>query len=502
MYLYNDLKPKVGLISLTDPPRSVAMGDDLEKAMTKKHKAFKEYLIKNEVEVVDAAEFVPSMAGRICFNSSEDIKKAVDIFNQNHIEAVILGCWHWTEPMFVVEIARALNKPILLYSDEDPEWNGVCLLTAAGASLWETSPNHYSQVHERFYGDQDSALKWIKGVCALEKLKESNFLLWGGTYALRMEYLQDDYPKLKSFLVGDILIEGEYLLIKGAEKIEKQRIDNFIKWLKNGNSKICFNEKTFTEEVLKKQIAIYFSAKDRIKALNKKIAGVSVKCFDEFAEFYGVDPCFLPAFIPYTEDSEGPKRAINTVCEGDLKCLITMVLLSNISGGTPSLFGDIISIAKDYLVISNCGASSIYYSCLSCKTNEALKNITLKANSEGVSGAGVSYYCPPNEMTVARLVRSKGKYFMHIGLGKSIRITEEMGTRFKYTDPWPHTAISLNVDQQLLTQSLGANHLVAIPGNYVKELSYACLNAGIEVFRIDSNSGLNNWLERVRALKI
>jgi L-fucose isomerase-like protein len=103
-------------------------------------------------------------------------------------------------------------------------------------------------------------------------------------------------------------------------------------------------------------------------------------------------------------------------------------------------------------------------------------------------------------MTVARLVRSKGKHFMLVGLGSAIEVTKEISSKFYFGKTWPHTAVKLNSDQQLLVQALGANHVVATFGNYLKELQYACTLAGIEVFRIDSNDGIIKWLDRVRYL--
>ena len=171
-------KPKIGYITLTDSPRALAMVEERERVITEKHKNFKKFLIASEIEVTDAADFIPRKEGWVSFYSSDDIQKAVDLFLQNHIEALVIGCWHWTEPMFVVELARALNKPILLYSDEDPAWAATCILSAGGASLWETSPNRAAQVHERIYGDRSAVLEWIRGVCALEKMKKSTVILF------------------------------------------------------------------------------------------------------------------------------------------------------------------------------------------------------------------------------------------------------------------------------------------------------------------------------------
>lgn len=500
MHEFGNLRPRVGLISITDTPRALAFVEEREEVIAKKHNNFKKYLKDNEIEVVDASVYIPREKGWVSFYSSEDIQKAVDVFFQHHIEAVIVGCWHWSEPMFVVELVRELNKPILLYADEDPAWAATCLLSAAGASLWETSPNKAAQVHKRIYGDKEAVLKWIRGVCAFEKMKKGKVILWGGSYALRMEYLQDDFPKLKSFLIGDIVVEDQYVLIKYTQQISESRINSFVNWLKEGGTKLNFDDKVFTPQVLRKQIGLYLAAKDRINEIGGNIIGASVKCFDELSDIYGVDPCFLPAFMPYLEDSEGTKKSIPTVCEGDIKGLLSSIMLTNITGGIPSLFGDVTYIGKDYFIISNCGASSIYYACKPCSTGNILKNLVIEANCEGVSGGAVGYTTPPGEMTVIRLIRSKGKYFMHAGLAKAIEIDQNIESKFYYGKTWPHTALYMEVNHHLLLEALGSNHLIAIPGNHTEEIGYLCRQAGIELFRIDSNEGIEKWLERVHHL--
>ncbi len=495
--------PKIGLISLTEPPRALSFADELNKYIYVKHNEFKDFLIKSDIEVIDAASLVnrPENPEDILgFYSSLDIQKAVDVFNANRIEAVIIDCWHWTDPMFVVEIARSVNKPVLLYGEENSAWAAPCLITAGGASLWDNSPNRFSQVHERIYGDKEAVLKWIRGVTILEKLRRSRIILWGGSYALRMEFLQDDYPYLKSFLLGDILIEDQYVLIKYAEEVSEYRINEFIDWLKENNARINFDNQKFTPEVLKKQVALYLGAKDRINELGSDVIGVSVKCFNEMSDIYGVVPCFLPAFLPYDYDSEGKRNQIPTVCEGDTKALISSILLSYFAKGVPALFGDVTSISNDYYLISNCGGSSIYYACKSCKVHDILSNLTFEANSEGVSGAAVGYDGFVDDFTIIRLVRSKGKYFMHYGLGTSTKITDRIKSEIYFGKTNPHTAIKMNVDKNLFINALGANHVIAIPGNYLVETEYFCRQVGIELYRIDSDEEIKNWLNRVRYL--
>lgn len=242
-------------------------------------------------------------------------------------------------------------------------------------------------------------------------------------------------------------------------------------------------------------------AKDRIdqyrEEYDENIIGASVKCFYELSDFYGVDGCLLPAFLPYNEDSEGSKEVIPTVCEGDIKALISSVLLTSVSGGEPALFGDITYIDKDFLIISNCGASSIYYAYKGCKLPKLLSNITISPNCEGKGGGAVGYNGSPGEMTIIRLLKVKDNYFMHLGLGNAIEANNKIKSKISFGKMWPHTFVDLGVDEKLLVSTLGSNHLTAIYGNYYNEVSYACREVGIKVVRIDKNESLKEWIDLV-----
>ena len=108
----------------------------------------------------------------------------------------------------------------------------------------EWGVNKYALKHERNFGNKNRMLEWIRAVSAVSKMRESALLLWGGSYAVKMEQLQDDIPKLKSFLVREVLSEGQYILIKRAEEIMKKRpdrINSFMNWLKdNGFNTMLF----------------------------------------------------------------------------------------------------------------------------------------------------------------------------------------------------------------------------------------------------------------------
>ena len=83
-------------------------------------------------------------------------------------------------------------------------------------------------------------------------------------------------------------------------------------------------------------------------------------------------------------------------------------MLKYISGGTPALFGDILFMGDGYLVMGNCGGSSIYYSCLSRKVKDVLPKLTIAQNFEGRGGAVGYDTQKDNMLSMVRLLKIKG----------------------------------------------------------------------------------------------
>ncbi len=493
-------KPVVGVVTFTDS-REVALSTEAEEYNRDNHNELVGFLEREGVKVIDSNKELANRDPRFFgLRTETEVEACLDLFNREKIEGLIIGCWKWAFPYLCVRVVKETDVPTLLFAKSDMAWTGATCISAVGASLWETVPNRHALTHTRLRDDLNKVASWVRGVTALEKLKKSSLLLWGGSYCLKMEHLQDDIPKLKSFLVGDILTEDQYLLVKRADHILKERperINEFMNWLKNNGCSIEYDDKMLNESVLKRQIALYLASRDRLGELEEeKIIGVSIKCQPALSEEYGVTACTLPAFLPFSEDSEGKQDIISTVCEGDIKGLITSALLNQIVPDIPPLFGDLKSVTEDFLTISNCGASSIYYAANSSKAEEVLPNVFIRGQCQGKAGGAIGYRGRGGRVTVARLTRIKGEYQMQLGVGEAVPITDEILDKFIWAKMWPIVAVDLGSDPELFLSIAGANHYSIIPGDRSWEVIYACREAGIPILRIDSNEAMEKaWYE-------
>jgi L-fucose isomerase-like protein len=254
-----------------------------------------------------------------------------------------------------------------------------------------------------------------------------------------------------------------------------------------------------TESTWKKEVALYLAARDRLRELEEEnIVGVSIKCQPELSVEYGVTPCLIPSFFPFSEDDTGRKPIISTTCEGDIKGLLSCVLLTMLSPDIPALFGDIRDIRDDYILISNCGGSSVFYAQNSSQLVEVLPRVTIAAQCQGAGGGAVGYNGVAGEATVARFIRIKGRYYMQMGIGKFLPATERLRQSLVFGQTWPLVLIALGTKQKNLIRATGSNHYCALVGNYAREIEYFCRASGIPIVRMDSDSDLERFVQELK----
>ncbi len=506
----HDLSPRIGIITFTDDRDVGLYSKEIEDNLRKKQTKLNKMLTSHGVTVIDPlAEMRKLNSIPYGVRNSHDIDAAVRFLSDNFINGVIIGAWNWSPPMLIMDFVRKLGKPVMYYSENNPMAGSLSQLSAACSSLMEWGSSNFALRHERSFGDTDGLISWVRTVAAVSRIREGALLLWGGTYAVHMEQLQDDVPRLKSFMVRDILSEDQYILVSRAEKIrseQPERIEQFLGWLNEKGMKIRYDGTMLTTEALGKQIALLVAARDRLRELeNENILGVSIKCQPEIYQEYGVDACTLPAFLPFGVNEGGPQKVYPTVCEGDIKGLLTSALLHQINPAVPPVFGDLISAEDDYIEFANCGASSIFWAANSDNPDTVFSNTEAVGNIHGVSGAAFSFFGKHAPVvTVARLTRIAGEYYMQLGRGEALDarklLSQKLGKKLELhlAQRWGKIVVNLGVRAENFVKVIGANHLSATIGDHVKEVEIACRMYGIPVIRIDSDEEMKRFYRDIR----
>jgi L-fucose isomerase-like protein len=480
----------LAIATFTDP-RKTSLSIERERALMEKHQNLINELKKEGFEVLDVNKELKKYEAfekgqNFGIDEKDEVFEASKFINSNEVSGIILGLWHWTESNLVTLLAKETNKPLLLYADDDISWAGTTCVTSVGASLWESAVNFYALHHVRLKGDLEKLKAWGRAVEAIAKLSKKSLLVWGAPYTLGMEHLMDDLPRLKRF-IGDLLLLDQYLIVRKADSMlsdEKKRVkvEEFVDWL-NKKAKVKYDNVMLTQEALRRQIAIYLAAKEIYEEYKSEVVGVSIKCQPELSEVYGVTACLIPALFPFNLDVKGEKEVIPATCEGDIKGTISSILLYYLSG-KPPLFGDIKYVDDELILIANCGASSLYYARLSENPEENLRYTTIQGQCQGKSGGALTYRTPKTTLTITRLIRIDGEYYLLYFLGEGVEIGEEIEQKLKWGKQWPHTAIKNPLDKNTFLQIMGANHLSAVPGDYREELRFIAKLWGIKAINL------------------
>ncbi len=494
----------VGVVTFTDP-RDTGLATEREKYLRDSHRSLVRFLSSNGVKVVDPMKKLrrgwteKDMFG---LRTKNEVNDAIDILLVDRVESLIIGSWHWTEPILPIMLVRELDVPVLLYANHNPAWAGSTFLSSTGASFWENAANDNMLRHKRLQGRRERIVPWIRGVSAGSKLSRGSLLLWGPSYCLSMEHLQDDLPGLKSFMVGDFIMEDQYSLVRRSEKMLEDggRVDRMIMWLREEGCSIEFDDKMLTENALRKEVALYLAAKDSVADKMEEgepILGASIRCQPELSVDYGVTPCLIPSLLPYPEDFEGEKTVVPVVCEGDVKGLVTCAFLHLVNPKCPPLFGDLKYVDDNLIIISNCGGASIYYSELSPCARDCLPSVWIKGQCQGASGGAVGFYSKPSDVTVARLTRIDGDYWMQYAIGRITAVTEDIKEKILWGRMWPNTPIEIQASRDLLIAAAGSNHYSASPGDLTSEVEAFCRLHGISKVRLDSEDELQAFIDMI-----
>lgn len=456
-----------------------------EEFLKKCHYDLKSFLEKQNYKVIDPNSELRINSKNFGFDSLEAAKNLIKYLKNKEIGAIVIECNHWSEPQFPILMIKELNIPVILYTTDDPAWAGAVGISSLGSSLLEVYLNNPASKHARVYDDRESLLKYIKAFLAISNIKKSSILLFGGSYCLYMPLLRDDYEFLKSFIIEDIIEIDQYSLVEKAKDILKNqntRVVKFLDWLKENNAKIIYDNKMLSEDILKFQIALYFAAKD-ISSGYPDAIGLSLKCQSVLSEDLGITGCAIPTFMPFSSDSEGAKKIINTTCEGDVKGLLTSLILNLINPDVPSLFGDIKYVGRDYIIISNCGGSSIFYCSNSNNVKKCLSGLTVSPQCQGNSGGAFGYEGLPGLMTMARLTRNNREYIMQYSVTESIEVDKNIKDKIIWGKMWPHVILKLVNGRNNFINIAGSNHYSITLGDKSLELEAICNYLDIKILK-------------------
>ncbi|WP_329258810.1 L-fucose/L-arabinose isomerase family protein [Actinoallomurus sp. NBC_01490] len=379
----------------------------------------------------------------------------------------------WAFPHFTMLAADATPGPLLLVGNIDPQYPGMVGMLAGGGAL-----DQAGRVHSRVWGDPEAItgriLTSVRAATAVTGLRGSTFGRIGGRPMGMYTATANTDQWMRQFGV-DVEEIDQWEVVRRAENADASRVAAGRDWLeKHGN--VHYDGKQLTPELLERQIRSYYAVRELIDEWNLDFSGIKGQP-ELTTHFATMD--VTEAFLNDPYDWEGPKETHVTATEADMDGALTMQILKLLSGD-PVLFADVrhYHADKDVWDLCNSGQHATWYAARSADPAENLAKVHFHPEVFyfPAGGASVQHLAAPGEMTFARLTRYDGRYRMHVMRGAFETYDDAMNEAMmrQSTYEWPHAFARLRVDSEEFLSRFGANHIHAVPGEYVAELRAVC----------------------------
>lgn len=459
-------EPKVALMTFGDA-REHEWGNLFRGLTEPRHKGIRKYFANYPV-TLHAFDDVA--------RTKDQIDAQVDDLKSAGAETFVVHIPCWTSPNLIVRGVQRMDLPTILISNKDAATHGTVGLLGAGGAL-----DQIGYPHLRIRGSfetstiADRALPFFRAASAVARLRGKVFGLFGGR-SLGIDTGTFDPMQWRQQFGVDVEHIDQLEIIRRAELIEDKSSDQMVAWLEEKMGTVDYDGTRLTPEKLGFQSRCYLATRQIIAELGLDF--VAIKCMPNLTNYY-VPQCISAALLPGPYDAQGAKKPVPMACEADGDGALTMQILSLISGGRPTLFGDLSHLDEENLTlyIPNCGAMCSWYAGRSSQPDKNLSKIELRPSFRPGGGATVYFKAAPGPVTLARLSRRAGKYIMVIFTGEAIEpptdaYQEFIAARGSHQLPTMFVHATLNFDE--LIAEFGSNHISGVAGLCVDELIHVC----------------------------
>lgn len=388
----------------------------------------------------------------------------------------------WAFPNFSMLAAHELPGPLLLFSTIDPTYPGMVAMLAAGGSL-----DQIGRAHERAWGNIEEERvaarvhALARAAAAVQGLKGLTFGRIGGRSMGMYTAVGRTDEWMRKFGIDTEEID-QWEIVRRSELVEASRVREGRQWLEQRCAGVHYDGKQLTPELLERQIRSYYALRELIEEWHLDFSGIKGQP-ELTTHFATMD--IAEAFLNDPYDWDGPKETHVCATEVDMDGALTMQLLKAVAG-TPVLFADVRHYFPDRGIwdLENSGQHATWFAAQSDDPAENLAKVHLYPEDFyfPAGGASVHHLAAPGAVTLARLSRRDGTYRMQVTRGSFEQYDEDTNESLMRasTYHWPHAFTRMEAPAETFLARFGANHIHAVPGDFVEELEACCRFLEIE----------------------
>lgn len=379
----------------------------------------------------------------------------------------------WADPILAVKLSTHLPLPVLLLGNTLPQTSSIVGLLAAGGALDQIGHLHTRALDYVTAEQQRPVLAFLRAASARAALRGQTLGLFGGRSLGIFTTVADPAQWQRLFGV-DIETVDQAEIVALAESLPQEEVERSLTWLTSRVGAVEYGG-AFTPLKLARQVRSYLATRKLVE--QRRFDFVGVKCQPELTDGY-VSQCVAHALMNGTLDADGEKAAVVHACESDADGALTMQILHLLSGGQPTALLDVrwLDPETGLWTLVNCGATAAAF-CATPADPTGLSAIHLVPHVFGAGGGGaLSAVIAPQQVTLARLCRRNGEYWMAILAGCTQHATRADLART--TSAFPQAFLQIPAGRDFIME-FGSNHLHMTSGDYVAELTAFCRQTGI-----------------------
>jgi L-fucose/D-arabinose isomerase len=422
------------------------------------------------------------VAGREIVWTTDLAQREARYLAAQDVDAVVFNYGIWAFPHFSAIASQFVPHPILLLSNVNPTYPGLVAMLAAAGSL-----DQIGAFHGRISGDiGDDAvfqrvLRFLRPAMAKNRLRGEVYGLIGG----RSMGMYTAVPALdqwsRQFGI-DIEHIDQYEIVRRSEALPDARVDAGIAWLQRNGATIHYDGKRLTPDLLRRQLKSYLAVREILAEWRCNFCGIKGQP-EMTNHFATMDVAEALLNDPY--DWEGPHDPIVCATEADSDGALTMEIFKHIAG-TPVLFADVrhYDAADDVWDLCNSGEHATYFAGRSLDPAVNLPHVHLYPADIyfPAGGASVMHIAAPGPVTLGRLARRQGRYWLAIVPGEFVEFPPAVAeAKAAATTPvWPHAFARFRVPPDVFLSEYDSNHIHGVYGDYVEDLVWAAKMLGID----------------------
>jgi len=398
------------------------------------------------------------------------------------VEATLFNFAIWSFPHLPAIASQFAPGPFLLFSNVNPQYPGLVGMLASAGAL-----DQVGAFCARVSGDVaddavfSRALQFLRAAVATNRLRGETYGLIGGR-SMGMYTAQSPLDQWRRQFGIDVEHVDQLEIVRRSDLVPEDRVEDGFQWLEQQVGQIRYDGKKLTPELLKRQIRSYHAVRDIISDWRLDFCGIKGQpeltdhfCTMDIAEAFCNDPY----------DWEGPHDPIVCATEADMDGALTMELFKHVAG-TPVLFADVrhYDAADNVWDLCNSGQHATYFAGRSFDPKVNLPKVRFYPEIIyfPAGGASVAHIAAPGPVTLARLARRQGRYWMAIVPAEFVEFRDAVAWKKAEatTLEWPHAFTRFQVTPEVFLASYDSNHIHGVYGDYVQELLWICRILGLD----------------------